>query len=52
MLTNEQFEMEIVASGMMQEGCNKEEIVGYLAIMGYKAADIKDWYNNDLGKKK
>lgn len=45
-MTDIQFEIFMVASGMQVEGCKKEEIVAYLAIMGYDPADIRWWYKS------
>ena len=42
-MTDIQFEILTIAGGMMGEGCNKEEVVAYLAIMGYDPADIRWW---------
>lgn len=43
MLTKERFEILTIAGGMMMEGCSKEEVLAYLAVMKYDSADIEWW---------
>lgn len=44
----ERREILMVAGGMMLEGVTKEDVVGYLALMGYDPADIEWWCNTTL----
>ena len=44
----ERREILMIAGGMMLEGVTKEDVVGYLALMGYDPADIEWWCNTTL----
>lgn len=39
-MTDNQFEMLTVYYGMLQDGCNKEQAVGLIAMMGYDREDM------------
>jgi hypothetical protein len=42
LMTKIQIEIYTIACGMMMEGCSKDEVLGYLAVMEYNAQDIVD----------
>ena len=49
MLTEARFEILTIAGGMLMEGCTKDDVVRYLAVMGcYDPADIEWWCNTTL----
>jgi len=49
MLTKERFEILTIAGGMLMEGCSKDDVVRYLAVMGcYDPVDIEWWCNTTL----
>lgn len=44
----ERREILMIAGGMMLEGVTKDDVVQYLAVMGYDPRDIEWWCNTTL----